>query len=104
VAGPDRPIPEPPKVQPAAAARGPSAAAKLSAEAQSAQSNLYARLSSALNDRGPVSVLSRFGLGFNILYRQALGDLEDRFNSLESGSKSMVDQVNTILYVIRTWN
>lgn len=26
--------------------------------------------------------------------RQALGDLEDSFNSLESGSKSMVDQVS----------
>jgi hypothetical protein len=51
VAGPDRPIPEPPKVQPAAAG-GPSTAARLAAEAQSAQSNLYARLSSALNDRG----------------------------------------------------
>lgn len=26
--------------------------------------------------------------------RQMLGDLEDRFNSLESGSRSMVDQVS----------
>jgi len=77
LAGPDRP--DPPKVQLQAAARGPSAAAKLSAEAQSAQSNLYARLSSALNERG-----------------QALGDLEDRFNSLESGSKSMVDQAKRL--------
>jgi syntaxin-binding protein 5 len=50
VAGPDRPMPEAPKVQ--STATGPSTAARLSAEAQSAQSNLYARLSSALNDRG----------------------------------------------------
>jgi len=79
LAGPDRPIPQPPKVQPAAAVVGPSNATRLSTEAQGTQSNLYARLSSALSERG-----------------QALGDLEDSFNSLESGSKNMVGQAKRL--------
>jgi syntaxin-binding protein 5 len=52
VAGPDRPIPQPPRVQSATTAHGPSTAARVSAEAQSTQSNIYARLSSALGERG----------------------------------------------------
>ncbi|KAJ3988441.1 WD40 containing snare-dependent exocytosis protein [Lentinula detonsa] len=43
------------------------------------QNTLYDRLTSALNERG-----------------QMLGDLEDRFNSLESGSRSMVDQAKKL--------
>jgi len=78
LAGPDRPIPQPPKV-PAGTTAPPSTAARVSAEAQSTQSNLYARLSSALGERG-----------------QALGDLEDSFNSLESGSKNMVSQAKRL--------
>lgn len=71
VAGPDRPIPQPPKVQrsaaAAAAAAGPSHAAKLSAEAQGTQSNLYARLSSALSERGCASVLLFYNCGTDFL-------------------------------------
>jgi len=79
LAGPDRPMPQLPKVQPAATARGPSTATALRAQAQNTQSNLYERLASALSERG-----------------QALGDLEDSFNSLESGSKNMVDQAKRL--------
>jgi len=79
LAGRDRPIPQPPRVQSATTAHGPSTAARVSAEAQSTQSNIYARLSSALGERG-----------------QALGDLEDSFNSLESGSKNMVSQAKRL--------
>jgi len=79
LAGPDRPLPEPPKVQPAARSASPSQAARMSAQMQSTQSSLYNRLASAVSERG-----------------QALGDLEDSFNALELGSKNMVDQAKRL--------
>jgi len=79
LAGPDRPIPQTPDVQASTGAPGPSMASKVSEEVQRTQSNLYERLSSALTERG-----------------QALGDLEDKFNSLQEGSKSMVNQAKRL--------
>ncbi|KAJ3908951.1 WD40 containing snare-dependent exocytosis protein [Lentinula edodes] len=77
--GPDRPVPiQQPRSQALAndAARDHSQVAK---QAAATQNSLYDRLTSALNERG-----------------QMLGDLEDRFNSLESGSRSMVDQAKKL--------
>ncbi|KAF9015685.1 WD40 containing snare-dependent exocytosis protein [Cyathus striatus] len=85
--GPDRPII---KKQPSTSKYGAdnstegssstaNMAANIAAAASSAQSNLYNRLTSALGERG-----------------QLLGDLEDRFNSLEEGSKSMVAQAKKL--------
>ncbi|KAK0500667.1 WD40 containing snare-dependent exocytosis protein [Armillaria luteobubalina] len=84
--GPNRPIPQP-KIEPSAGAsyegisQGASAlaASALAASASATQSSLYERLTSALNDRG-----------------QMLGDLEDRFNSLEEGSRSMAAQAKRL--------
>ncbi|KAJ7459170.1 WD40 containing snare-dependent exocytosis protein [Mycena galericulata] len=75
--GPDRPIPEPverPSTSPANAS-----ASSVAQTAAGVQSSLYARLQSAVGERG-----------------QMLGDLEDRFNSLEEGSKSMVTQAKRL--------
>ncbi|KAK0246422.1 WD40 containing snare-dependent exocytosis protein [Armillaria nabsnona] len=79
--GPNRPIPQP-KTEPSAGAsyEGISqGASALAASASATQSSLYERLTSALNDRG-----------------QMLGDLEDRFNSLEQGSRSMAAQAKRL--------
>ncbi|KAJ7269438.1 lethal giant larvae like, C-terminal-domain-containing protein [Mycena haematopus] len=75
--GPDRPIPvkeTKPQITPI-----PQDSASLSQKAAGVQSNLYSRLQSAMGERG-----------------QMLGDLEDRFNSLEEGSKSMVAQAKRL--------
>ncbi|KIK70617.1 hypothetical protein GYMLUDRAFT_32661 [Collybiopsis luxurians FD-317 M1] len=77
--GPDRPIPiqQPqPKAADRDSAKSPS---QITKEAAATQSSLYDRLNAALEERG-----------------QMLGDLEDRFNSLESGSRSMVDQAKRL--------
>jgi len=68
--GPDRPIPEKAQGSTADIQAGASSVAQAAAEVQS---NLYARLQSAMGERG-----------------QMLSDLEERFNSLEAGSRSMV--------------
>ncbi|KIY73582.1 hypothetical protein CYLTODRAFT_365694 [Cylindrobasidium torrendii FP15055 ss-10] len=85
--GPDRPIPEPsvPAQRPGMQGNAVSfegaqkGAASLLASAQQTHSTLYSRLTSALNERG-----------------QMLGNLEDQFNSLEQGSKTMVDQAKRL--------
>ncbi|THV07456.1 WD40 containing snare-dependent exocytosis protein [Dendrothele bispora CBS 962.96] len=79
--GPDRPKISSPKT-PASVPQTNEERAKASqmnAEAAAAQSSLYSRLTSALEERG-----------------QMLGDLEDRFNVLEQGSRSMVDQAKRL--------
>ncbi|KAF7966227.1 hypothetical protein HWV62_39499 [Athelia sp. TMB] len=82
LAGPDRPVPIPPKPQqqPARSASpsGRGKASDVAAEASST-AGIYERLSSALNERG-----------------QALGDLEEHFNSLQEGSQSMVNQAKRL--------
>ncbi|KZP28851.1 hypothetical protein FIBSPDRAFT_816652 [Athelia psychrophila] len=79
LAGPDRPLPVQPKIQqPAGVSPTRGKAAEAAAEASST-GGIYERLTSALNERG-----------------QALGDLEDRFNSLQEGSQSMVDQAKRL--------
>jgi len=86
LAGPDRPLPEPqPQPQNLNATAGAGAAAAAVA-AQSA--NLYSRLTTALNERG-----------------QLLGDLEDRFNALEEGSKNMVAQAKRLAaqHTAKSW-
>ncbi|KAJ7103251.1 WD40 containing snare-dependent exocytosis protein [Mycena belliarum] len=70
--GPDRPIPE---AKQSSLANFPTNASSAAQIATEAQSSLYARLQSAVGERG-----------------QMLGDLEDHFNSLEQGSRSMVTQ------------
>ncbi|KAF8167354.1 WD40 containing snare-dependent exocytosis protein [Crassisporium funariophilum] len=85
--GPNRPIPE--KVQSergatseegaGMAGTAAGAAASLAAGAAAVQANLYNKLTSAMNERG-----------------QMLGDLEERFNSLEEGSRSMVAQAKRL--------
>ncbi|KAJ7161293.1 WD40 containing snare-dependent exocytosis protein [Mycena crocata] len=73
--GPDRPIPETTQRTPA----NPATASSVAQTAAGTQSSLYARLQSAVGERG-----------------QMLGDLEDRFNSLEEGSRSMVAQAKRL--------
>ncbi|KAJ7109928.1 lethal giant larvae like, C-terminal-domain-containing protein [Mycena epipterygia] len=73
--GPDRPIPE---TKPPTSAN-PANASSLAQTTAGVQSSLYARLQSAVGERG-----------------QMLGDLEDRFNSLEEGSRSMVAQAKRL--------
>ncbi|KAJ7170200.1 WD40 containing snare-dependent exocytosis protein [Mycena filopes] len=75
--GQDRPIPVP-EVKPKSAAN-PADASSVAQSAAGTQSSLYSRLQSAMGERG-----------------QMLGDLEDRFNSLEEGSKSMVSQAKRL--------
>ncbi|KAJ6520108.1 WD40 containing snare-dependent exocytosis protein [Mycena sanguinolenta] len=75
--GPDRPIPV--KETKPQTAPTPQDASSLAQKAAGAQSSLYSRLQSAMGERG-----------------QMLGDLEDRFNSLEEGSKSMVAQAKRL--------
>ncbi|KAF9041832.1 hypothetical protein BDZ89DRAFT_1060198 [Hymenopellis radicata] len=79
--GPNRPIPQPkPEVTGNSSFSGVSqGAASLAASASATQSSLYNRLTSALNDRG-----------------QMLGNLEDQFNSLEQGSRSMAEQAKRL--------
>ncbi|KAJ4485744.1 WD40 containing snare-dependent exocytosis protein [Lentinula aciculospora] len=73
--GPDRPVPiQKSKLQPP-----DTSAREIAKQATATQSSLYDRLTAAVNERG-----------------QMLGDLEDRFNSLESGSRSMVDQAKKL--------
>ncbi|KAJ7361454.1 WD40 containing snare-dependent exocytosis protein [Mycena albidolilacea] len=71
--GPDRPIPVK-ETKPQVPANQQKASS-VAQQAAGTQSNLYSRLQSAMGERS-----------------QMLGDLEDRFNSLEEGSKSMVTQ------------
>ncbi|KAA1468094.1 hypothetical protein DENSPDRAFT_833291 [Dentipellis sp. KUC8613] len=86
LAGPDRPVPEANAARDAAQ-RGSTyvewkeddKAKSAATSAAQAQSSLYNRLHSALAERGDM-----------------LGDLEDRFNSLEEGSKSMVTQAKRL--------
>jgi len=82
--GPDRPIPEKPELGSSSTEEGltgtaAGAAAGFVAGASAMQTNLYNRLSSAVNERG-----------------QLLGDLNERFNSLEEGSRSMVAQAKRL--------
>ncbi|KAK1234875.1 Lethal(2) giant larvae sro7 [Marasmius sp. AFHP31] len=79
--GPDRPTPKPqnPAVAPTQEPQGASPASRVTGQAASTQQTLYGRLTSALEERG-----------------QMLGDLEDRFNSLEQGSRSMANQAKRL--------
>ncbi|KAF9270713.1 hypothetical protein L218DRAFT_1013731 [Marasmius fiardii PR-910] len=77
--GPDRPIPQPQEITAKPIPENPSAASRVEGQATSTQQTLYGRLTSALEERG-----------------QMLGDLEDRFNSLEQGSRSMVNQAKRL--------
>ncbi|KAF7347606.1 WD40 containing SNARE-dependent exocytosis protein [Mycena venus] len=74
--GPDRPIPVPAKEAKPRVTATQANAPSVAQQAAGAQSSLYSRLQSAMGERS-----------------QMLGDLEDRFNSLEEGSKSMVAQL-----------
>ncbi|KAF9074911.1 WD40 containing snare-dependent exocytosis protein [Rhodocollybia butyracea] len=77
--GPDRPVPvQQARPTPATGGSGRDAS-HIVKQAAATQSSLYDRLTSALEERG-----------------EMLGDLEDRFNSLESGSRSMVDQAKKL--------
>ncbi|KAJ7651666.1 WD40 containing snare-dependent exocytosis protein [Mycena polygramma] len=77
IGGPDRPIPVP-ETKPRTDAT-PATTGSLAETAAGVQNNLYSRLQSAMGERG-----------------QMLGDLEDRFNSLEEGSRSMVTQAKRL--------
>ncbi|KAK7058549.1 Lethal(2) giant larvae sro7 [Paramarasmius palmivorus] len=79
--GPDRPVPKSPPPADAASEdkNTPSPARTTAAQAAATQNSLYSRLTSALEERG-----------------QMLGDLEDRFNSLEQGSRSMANQAKRL--------
>lgn len=88
VGGPDRPIPQAKRPALTTAASGSSvantastAAASIAASAAAAQTSLYNKLSSALGERG-----------------QLLGGLEESFNSLEQGSRSMAEQASEPIY------
>ncbi|KAF7303171.1 WD40 containing SNARE-dependent exocytosis protein [Mycena kentingensis (nom. inval.)] len=69
--GPNRPIPE--KVVPKP--QSPETAAEVAKTVEGTQSTLYSRLQAAMGERG-----------------QLLSDLEERFNQLEEGSRSMAAQ------------
>ncbi|KAJ6503249.1 WD40 containing snare-dependent exocytosis protein [Mycena vitilis] len=75
--GPDRPIPVP-EIKPRTDVT-PATTGSIAETAAGVQSTLYSRLQSAMGERG-----------------QMLGDLEDRFNSLEEGSRSMVTQAKRL--------
>ncbi|KAE9409115.1 hypothetical protein BT96DRAFT_953546 [Gymnopus androsaceus JB14] len=77
--GPDRPVPIQQSRPNPAVAEDPRDPSQVAEQAAATQSSLYNRLTAALEERG-----------------QMLGDLEDRFNSLESGSRSMVDQAKKL--------
>ncbi|KAF8808127.1 WD40 containing snare-dependent exocytosis protein [Phlegmacium glaucopus] len=84
--GPDRPIIEKRPEggaggtsEEAVAGTAASAASSLAANAAAVQSSIYNRLSSAMAERG-----------------QMLGDLEQRFNSLEEGSRGLVEQAKRL--------
>ncbi|GLB35825.1 putative lethal giant larvae(Lgl) like, C-terminal [Lyophyllum shimeji] len=79
--GPDRPIPVP-EQQPRNSEGGPDIAgsvAGVTAAAAATQASLYNRLTSALSERG-----------------QVLSELEERFNALEQGSRSMAAQAKRL--------
>ncbi|KAK7465475.1 Lethal(2) giant larvae sro7 [Stygiomarasmius scandens] len=76
--GPDRPQ-LPPQQKSMRPPEDRTQSSHLNSEAAAAQSSLYSRLTSALEERG-----------------QMLGDLEDRFNALEQGSRSMADQAKRL--------
>ncbi|KAG7099718.1 hypothetical protein E1B28_001536 [Marasmius oreades] len=86
--GPDRPIPRPQEITANPTSESPSAASRVARQAASTQETLYGRLTSALEERG-----------------QMLGDLEDRFNSLEQGSRTMVNQAKRLAaeQTARSW-
>ncbi|KAG5647699.1 hypothetical protein DXG03_008422 [Asterophora parasitica] len=79
--GPNRPIPQPERQQRNffGGADIASGASGVAATAAATQTNIYNRISSALNERG-----------------QVLSDLEQRFNALEEGSKNMVAQAKRL--------
>jgi len=80
--GPDRPVLERRPERGAAeegAAGTASTVSSLAASAAAVQSSIYNSLSSAMNERG-----------------QMLGDLEQRFNSLEDGGKNLVEQAKRL--------
>ncbi|PPQ79397.1 hypothetical protein CVT25_002667 [Psilocybe cyanescens] len=79
--GPNRPIPV--KANPASSSKDGTAEAGAGASfvagAAAVQANIYNRFASAMNERG-----------------QLLGDLNERFNSLEEGSRNMVAQAKRL--------
>ncbi|CAA7264832.1 unnamed protein product [Cyclocybe aegerita] len=77
--GPNRPIPQPQSERSKDSEGVASAAAGIAAGAATVQANLYNKLSSAMGERG-----------------QLLGDLEERFQSLEQGSRNMVAQAKRL--------
>ncbi|KAF9531932.1 WD40 containing snare-dependent exocytosis protein [Crepidotus variabilis] len=85
--GPDRPMPEKIAAEKARAAAedegesagGQSSISGFAAGAAAMQTNVYSRLTGALNERG-----------------QMLNDLEERFQNLEQGSKDMVSQARRL--------
>ncbi|KAI0046614.1 hypothetical protein FA95DRAFT_1582978 [Auriscalpium vulgare] len=81
LAGPDRPVPEKPAPRGATGkyADWEDKPKGLAAEAAKTNSALYNRLHAAISERG-----------------EMLGDLENSFNSLEEGSKSMVAQAKRL--------
>ncbi|KAG2022890.1 hypothetical protein CC2G_000608 [Coprinopsis cinerea AmutBmut pab1-1] len=64
---------------PSVAETASSAATSIAASAAAAQATIYSKLTAAMNERG-----------------QLLGDLEERFNSLETGSRNMVAQAKRL--------
>lgn len=100
VGGLNRPIP----VKPSPASTSQDAAAEglsttgsgFVAGAAAVQANLYNRFASAMNERG-YALFPKFLLlciEGSCYCRQLLGDLNERFNSLEEGSRNMVAQVS----------
>ncbi|KIM47471.1 hypothetical protein M413DRAFT_439132 [Hebeloma cylindrosporum] len=82
--GPNRPIPEKPQLTRGSSEEGlastaAGAAAGFAASASAMQANLYNRLTSAVSERG-----------------QLLGDLSERFNTLEEDSKNMLAQAKRL--------
>ncbi|TFK41835.1 WD40 containing snare-dependent exocytosis protein [Crucibulum laeve] len=86
--GPNRPLPS--KAAQANQSRegASNVASNVAASAEAAHENLYNRLTSALGERG-----------------QLLGELEERFNSLEEGSRNMVTQAKKLAaqQTAKTW-
>jgi len=103
VGGPDRPIPERIALEKTKSAEDDanggvqSTAAGIAASAVAVQANLYNRLTSALGERGYVICLVIFHVFIGIR-SQLLGELEERFNSLEEGSRNMVTQVSFLQF------
>ena len=113
MAGPDRPVPQPSKPsarsgtgRPATgtSAAGSSSQTSISAAAagmSSGVADLYNRLGSALAERGYASrfIISKQEAHI-AWFREMLGDLQQSMDSLEQGSKSMVEQVSARLPIV----